>query len=132
MATSLFTPLFRCNYVIHVLKKCQLILILLPHLTLSPFKLDYKQNMDFPISFVCILLLSWGPVVPAGVNKIQSCFAQELEWEVLFGALQRYQILCVWGIFFQRGKQLLQSKSQEAPLHDSDSDKRPPQAVASV
>lgn len=61
------------------------------------------------------------------VNKIQSCFAQELQWEALFGVLQSYEILCVRGIFFQRGKQLLQSKSQ-----DSDSDKRSSQAVASV
>lgn len=66
MAARLITPLFRGNRVIHVLKKCQLILLL--HLTLPPFKLDYKQNMDFPIFSVCILLLSWGPVVPAGSN----------------------------------------------------------------
>lgn len=68
MDIRLITLLFRGNHVIHVLKKCQLILILPLHLTLTPSKLDYKQNMDFPISSVCILLLSWGPVAPAGSN----------------------------------------------------------------
>lgn len=68
------------------------------------------------------------------VNKIQSCFVQELQWEALFGVLQRDEILCVWGIFIQQGKQLLQSKSQEAPSQDidTDTDKCLPQAAASV
>lgn len=68
MATRHITPLFGGNHGIHVLKKCQLIILFLLHPTLTPYMLDYKETIDCPISSVCILLLSWGPVALAGCN----------------------------------------------------------------
>ena len=107
MGTRHITPLFGGNHGIHVLKKCKL--ILLHHLTSSPFLLGYKQNVDCSIPSVRILLLSWRVLwrlqAVIYANKIQrSRFAKEVEGEVLFAVLQIHEILCVWGIFLQRGK----------------------------
>lgn len=64
----IITPFFRGNHVTHVLKKWQLILIILHHLTLTLFKLGYEQNMEFPISLCHINVMSLCPVAPAGNN----------------------------------------------------------------
>lgn len=66
MTTRHITQLFGGNHGIHELKKVSTGYSLSFHPTLTLNILDCKKTIDSPVSSLCVLLLSWGSMVPVG------------------------------------------------------------------